>query len=154
MKLQRICTLILALGLQACATFSMQTPTGFARANTASNAYDYRAVSAYGVAMGIRSVRNEQQAPIEFWSEVIDRRLTRSGHYRTAGSLEVRTLRGATGRTLKYTMGDGQNGGASYWVTLFVTRDWVHVVEAGGTTEAFTRAQAEVERAIRTFDGV
>ncbi len=102
--------------------------------------------------MGVRAVPNRDGGNLSFWSEAVDRRLQSSGFYRPINQTETRTARGLVGKTLRYGAGDPQSGG-TYWVTLFVTRDWVYFVESGGNAAAFARAQTEVEQAIRTFEG-
>jgi|LNFM01.1.fsa_nt_gb hypothetical protein len=144
--------LALCAAAPACTPFHLRTPDGFARISDPRPSYDYRALSAYGVAVGVRAIPNRENASIAFWSEAVDRRLQRGGAYRPAGASDVRTERGQVGKSLRYSMGDPQNGG-TYWVTVFVTRDWVYLVEAGGASASFARAQGEVERAIRSFEG-
>jgi hypothetical protein len=142
-------TLLSATG---CLPFNVRTPSGFARLSDPRPSYDYRAVSAYGVAMGVRAIPNRDGGNLAFWSEAVDRRLQSSGFYHVIGQDDTRTERGLVGKTLRYSAGDPQSGG-TYWVTLFVTRDWVYFVESGGRAPAFARAQPEVERAIRSFEG-
>jgi hypothetical protein len=150
----RLASIALALSLlaPACTPFHLRTPDGFARISDPRPSYDFRAVSAYGVAVAVRAVPNREGASLGFWAEAVDRRLLRSGTYRTAGAMDVRTERGLVGKSMRYSAGDPQNGG-TYWVTVFVTRDWVYFVEAGGAASAFARAQPEVERVIRGFEG-
>ena len=145
-------TLALAGAAPACTPFHLRTPDGFARIADPQPSYDYRALSAYGVVVAVRAIPNRERATMAFWSEAVDRRLQRAGVYRPAGHQDVRTEAGQSGKNLRYTTGDPQNGG-TYWVTVFVTSDWVYLVEAGGATSSFARAQAEVERAIRSFRG-
>lgn len=136
----------------ACTPFHLRTPDGFARVSDPQPSYDYRALSAYGVAVAVRAIPNREHASIVFWSEAVDRRLQRGGTYRPAGQGDLRTENGQVGKSFRYTTGDPQNGG-TYWVTVFVTNDWVYLVEAGGASSSFARAQPEVERALRSFRG-
>jgi hypothetical protein len=144
--------LALAGAAPACTPFHLRTPDGFARIADPQPNYDYRALSAYGVVVAVRAIPNRERASMAFWSEAVDRRLQRGGTYRPAGQSDVRTERGQSGKSFRYTTGDPQSGG-TYWVTVFVTSDWVYLVEAGGATTSFARAQTEVERAIRSFQG-
>lgn len=141
------------LTVTGCLPFNIRTPGTFARVSDPRPSYDYRAVSAYGVAMGVRAVHNRDiGGSLAFWSEAVDRRLQTTGYYRAIGQTDTRTVRGLQGKTLRYSAGDPQNGG-TYWVTVFVTRDWVYFVESGGNAASFARAQTEVEGALRTFEG-
>lgn len=144
--------LALSAAAPACTPFRLRTPDGFARISDPRPSYDYRALSAYGVAVAVRAIPNQEGASMAFWAEAVDRRLQRGGAYRPVASMDVRTERGQVGKNLRYSMGDPQNSG-TYWVTVFVTRDWVYLVEAGGSASSFARAQPEVERAIRSFEG-
>jgi hypothetical protein len=154
LSLRRIAPIALVLSMlaPACARFHIRMPDGFARLQDPRPSYDDRALSAYGVAVAVRAVPNRERASIDFWAEAIDRRLRRSGTYRPVSATDIRTDRGQQGKSLRYNLGDPQDG-ATYWVTVFVTRDWVYLVEAGGASSAFARAQVEVERAIRSFEG-
>ena len=115
------------------------------------------AMSAYGVVVAVRAIPNREHATMAFWAEAVDRRLQRGGTYRPAGQSELRTERGQNGKSLRYTTGDPQNGG-TYWVTVFVTNDWVYLLEAGGATTSFARAQPEVDEMLdqirRDLDGL
>jgi hypothetical protein len=142
----------LALSLlgTGCASFEIRTPAGFGQLRNQRPRYDYRAVSAYGVALAVRVVPNTERGNLDFWSEVVDRHLQHGGTYRAAGTTDLRTTSGLTGRRLAYAYGDPQ-AGQTYWVTVFVTDRKVYLVEAGGGTEAFTRARDGVEHALQSF---
>ena len=134
-----------------CASFRINTPSGFGQLrDQRAQHYDYRSVSAYGVALAVRVVPNAEHGNLEFWSEVVDRHLQHGGVYHAAGSADVRTTSGAQGRRLAYTFGDAQSG-QTYWVTVFVTERKVFLVEAAGGIDAFTRARDNVERSIQSF---
>ncbi len=154
-SIRRVVTLLvgaLAVALLAsgCATFEIRTPAGFGQLRNQQPRFDYRAVSAYGVALAVRVVPNTERGNLDFWSEVVDRRLQHGGSYHAAGSTELRTRNGLVGRRLAYTYGDAQTG-QTYWVTVFVTDRKVYLVEAGGGIDAFTRARDGVERAMQSF---
>ncbi len=134
-----------------CASFAIRTPGGFGQLREQrAHHYDYRAVSAYGVALGVRVVPNAERGNLDFWSEVVDRHLQHGGVYHPAGSADVRTSNGMAGRRMAYTYGDPQSG-QTYWVTVFVTDRKVFLVEAGGGIDAFARARDNVERSILSF---
>lgn len=143
-------TLALAALATGCASFQIRTPAGFGQLRNQSPRYDYRSVSAYGVALAVRVVPNSERGNLDFWSEVVDRHLQHGGAYHASGSADVHTTTGLTGRRMAYTYGDPQ-AGQTYWVTVFVTDRKVYLVEAGGGTDAFTRARDGVERAVQSF---
>ena len=149
-----VLTLVSALALSmlttGCASFAIRTPSGFGQLRDQRPRYEYRAVTAYGVALAVRVVRNSEHGNLDFWSEVVDRHLQHGGNYHASGSTDIHTATGFAGRRLSYTYGDAQTG-QTYWVTVFVTDRKVYLVEAGGGTDAFTRARDGVERAVSSF---
>jgi len=141
------CTSVLA----ACGLpFDLRTPDDFARVERPPPPYRWRAVSAYGVAMGVRTAENETHAALDFWVEAIDRTLRRGATYTPAGMTSIRSANGVPGRRLEYRYGD-PNAGSVYIVVVFTTSDRVHIVEAGGAPDAMARARPGVERAIASY---
>jgi len=134
----------------SCVHFKITTPPSFAELPYQAPRFDYRAVTAYGVAISVRVVSNEGNGTLDFWTEAVDRSLRRSGPYRPDGMLDANTVNGVRGKRLQYAYGEAPNA-STYWVTVFVTPQRVYIVEAGGAVEAFTRAKAEVERALQSF---
>ena len=135
-----------------CTHFSMNTPDGFATLRNQRPRFDFRAASAYGVAIGVREIENRERANLDFWAEAVDHHLQRTGPYHAEGSTPVRTASGLAGRRLQYTHGDAQTG-STYWVTVFVVEKRVFVIEAGGASASFARARPGIEQAIQTFEG-
>jgi len=141
---------LLASALAGCAGFRMNTPRDFARLPDQGPTYAMRSVSAYGVALAVRSMPNRERGNLDFWTESVDRQLQHHAGYRSTGTAEVHSRGGLTGRRLEYSYGDPR-AASTYWVTLFVTPGTVFVVEAGGAATAFERARGGVEQAITSF---
>jgi hypothetical protein len=139
-------------GATGCTHFAINTPGGFAQLQHQAPQFDYRAVSAYGVAIGVRVVSNREHGNLDFWSEAADRYLQANGPYHAAGRVDVHGANGIHGRRLAYTYGDAQTGG-TYWVAVYVTDTRVFLVEAGGNNDAFARARPSVEQALSSFRG-
>ena len=138
------------LSLTACHTAHLETPDGFAELD--GNKYDYRATSSQGVVVGVKRHPNEPRGSLAFWSGVVSRKLEDQGYTRNSGKPRaVKTALGAEGRQFRYSF---QSGGRphKYWVTLFVTREQVFVVEAGGDEAFFDQEIApKVEAAIASL---
>ncbi|MDB4929593.1 MAG: hypothetical protein JWM10_2077 [Myxococcaceae bacterium] len=143
--------LILALSLlaPACASFHINTPNGFAELED-DERYDYRAINADGVVIGVRAVRNEPQANLEFWGRVVDERLRRQGYVPAGNPEPVQSANGLAGVLFHYaaTVGGREH---RYQVAVFVRPKKVYVLEAGGDREVFDPAAAAVARAFRSF---
>lgn len=149
--LAALVALVAAAAVTGCASFRMSTPQGFAQLPNQRPAYDYRATSAYGVAVSVRALPNREHASLDFWAEAIDRHLQRTGQYAPRGTAPVRTASGLHGRRLQYAYAPAGNAGSTYWATVFVTDARVYVVEAGGNDAAFERARPSVERSLQSF---
>ncbi len=133
-----------------CVPFSITTPSDFARLDSPPRPYQYRAMSAYGVALAVRSEANPSHGSLDFWAEAVDRTLRGTRAYHPAGMSNVRSRNGTPGRRLEYRYGDAQSGSV-YVVVVYASTDRVWVLEVGGTQEAFARARAGVTSAIDSF---
>ncbi len=143
--------LLLALSLlaPACASFHVNTPSGFAELEDDSR-YDYRATNADGVVIAVRVMRNEPEANLEFWGRVIDERLHRQGYTPEGNPEPVQSANGVPGVMFRY--GATVGGRAHrYQVAVFVRGKKVFVMEAGGDREVFDPASPAVTRAFRSF---
>jgi hypothetical protein len=134
-----------ALGLGCHPAVKMQTPNGFAELGHPGS-YSFRAASAHGVVLAMRSEKNEPRANLDFWKDAVDARVRRQG-YTPEGQASVKSADGCDGRQLRYVRVEDQRT-YRYWLTLFVVDDRVVVVEAGGDRENFDPAQTLVEKAV------
>lgn len=137
--------------LAACVrTAPLDAPEGFAELEP-GEAYTYRATSASGVVIGVRSEDNDLNGNLDFWSAAVDYRLQKSGYAAVQGKPEkVTTEAGAVGRRLRYEM--VRNGRPhEYWVTVFVTDGRVVIVEAAGDKAYFDGdTKKQIDSALRT----
>ena len=143
--------LLLALSLlaPACASFHLNTPSGFAELADDAH-YDYRATNADGVVIAVRALRNEPEANLEFWGRVVDERLRRQGYVPDGDPAPVQSANGVPGVMFRY--GATVGGRAHrYQVAVFVRGKKVFVLEAGGDQEVFDPAAPAVARAFRSF---
>jgi hypothetical protein len=127
----------------------LQAPAGFASLDDDRKDFDFRATSAKGVVVGVRSEPNDLKANVDFWTDALDLRLRREGYAAQAAKV-VTTPQGLTGKQIRYLRDEDQRP-YCYWLTVFATNDRVYVVEAGGDKQAFDPATAEVEQSIASL---
>lgn len=151
MKTERIAFLFTLLLTAACTHGArLETPSGFATLD-GSSAYSYRATSAKGVVLATRTQPNAVKANIEFWAETLDAKLRDKGYTVDGSSRGVTTAKGLSGTQLRYLTSKGGRE-HRYWVTVFVTKSKVFVVEAAGDKEQFDKSVAAVDSAITSLD--
>ncbi len=121
-------------------------PSEFAELHD-QRSYDYRATSAQGIVLAVRTEPNKPRANVDFWVDAIDVRLRRQG-YVAEKSLSVQSDSGAIGKQIRYTRVEPDRRTYCYWVTLFASNDKLYIVEAGGDQEAFKPAEGTVEKAV------
>ena len=141
----------LTLLFAACAPrATLSTPAGFAVLED-QREYVYRATSADGVVIAIRAEPNKPTGNLDFWADVVDRKLLNSRYVADGKKSEVKSRAGLPGRQMKYTRDD--NGRVyRYWTAVFVTEDRVWVVEAAGDQDRFKgKIEGEIQRAIESI---
>jgi hypothetical protein len=130
--------------------FELQAPDDFvelAQGDEARRGYALRATTADGVVIAVREIDNERHGTRDFWVAAIRNRLRREGGYALLEEREVRAASGDAGRQLR--LGRDESGRPyAYWVTVFVRRDRITVVEAGGRRDTFDAQSAALERTI------
>jgi hypothetical protein len=126
-------------------TARLDAPNDFAQLGKGGD-YDFRAASAQGIVVAVRTESNEPRASVDFWAQAIDQRLARDGYTRDAIK-DIASERGIPGKQLRYARNeDGRV--YRYWLTVFATDARVILVEAGGDSETFDPAQKSIERAV------
>jgi hypothetical protein len=124
------------------------TPEGFVELKPVG-AYSYRAVSADGAVILVRSVENPKQGTLAFWTQAVKNELVASRGYTLDGESAVKTKGGLAGTEL--TMRTHLEGVEYlYVVTLFVRGNRVVIVEATGPKTALTPSLPKIREAIRS----
>jgi hypothetical protein len=143
--------LLLSSLLAACApTARLHTPAGFAVLEDQKE-FVYRATSADGVVIAIRSEPNKPLGNLDFWADVLDRKLRNNKYVADGKVAEIRSASGLPGRQLKYTR-EEHGRTYRYWVAVFVTAERVWMVEAGGDKDRFAgKVEKEIQKAIDSF---
>jgi len=128
----------------------LAAPTNFLELDEPGESYAQRATSAEGVVLAVREVQNDPYGPLAFWVEAIKRRMRNVRGYALVEERDVRAASGEAGKQLRF--GHDEAGGPyHFWLTVFVTDDYVFVVEAGGKKDLFETAQPEIERALAAY---
>ncbi len=145
-----------ALG-SGCARYAIDTPAAMVELNeSAYSNYEYRATTPDGVVLGVRIERmregsgNTPVGELEFWSESTQLRLRTLGGYALLDESEVVSANGVDGVQLRFGR-DQDDSPYAYWVTLFVTAKFIHIIEAGGRRDLFEASQEDIESAIRSY---
>jgi len=128
----------------------VSAPDGFAELEPGEE-YSYRATSASGVVIGVRTEDNDPNGNLEFWTAALDYKLQKAGYApMDKAASKVKSDAGMDGRRLRYEI--QRNGRPhEYWVTVFVAGDSVVVVEAAGDQAFFDGAtQKQIDVAVRT----
>lgn len=152
----------LAFSASACATFDLDVPTQMAPVQptryraSGEGEYALRAMTPKGVVLAVRVIPQEDKRGVpkashEFWVEAIRQRMRTSGGYALLGEESVADLHGHKGTRLMF--GRDQRGATYlYWLTVFVTDENIHLVEAGGRKEPFEEARVIVEQALASYE--
>jgi hypothetical protein len=143
--LSMFCTLALAALLGGCAKTSLSTPAGFA-SHREGRTYDFRASDGEGVVIAVRTEKNRPHGDLQYWTAALDVQLRTAG-YEPREAVDVKSADGQSGRQLRYVLAvDGRE--LVFWVSLFVTKHQIVVVEAGGDAAFFEPKVEQVEAAI------
>lgn len=148
--------LCLALALGACAPFAMETPANMAELQESEYSnYNYRATTPEGIVFAARQVRQSDKgdtprANLDFWSEALKLRMRTNAGYALLEEREVTAADGTPGIHLEFGRDQYQKA-YHYWIELYVTDRYVHVLEAGGDKENFEASREVIEGAFASY---
>lgn len=154
-RLPMTLVLLLALALaalSACTPFHLPVPDEMVEVPVSRHAqWDMRATSVDGVIVAVRTVRvgENQDVPrgdLTFWTESITRALSDDRGYALISTDEIRSANGVAGRALRFGR-DFEDTEYRYELHVYLGRRFLHIVEAGGLTEAFEARRSHVDAA-------
>ena len=148
--LRILASLWLASVLAGCSDFRAATPPGFVELED-SDPSDYRAVTADGLVIAVRSLEHEPKGELEFWASAIERRLREGSGYALLEAKAVKNAQGLTGKQLRFGYDEGREPHL-YTVTLFVTDAKLYVLEAGGRKELMQQRAEQLAWAVEHFE--
>ena len=137
--------------LSACgASFEATTPPGFVVLEEEESPYAHRALNADGLVIAVREIEHEPQGELAFWVRAIENRMRQRGGYALLDTRDVSCRSGHKGKQLRFGHDEGDQPHL-YTVTIFVSEDYIYVLEAGGTKELMEKHVADVDKAIAGF---
>ena len=106
--------------------------------------YDFRAVAPEGVAFAAREVELDESPPVTFWENAVRLRVQELEGYELISTSDAKGADGKLGRELVF--GHDENGKAYlYRIRLFVEKDRLLVLEAGGPKDEMQRLTARID---------
>lgn len=148
-----ICAAVLISGCQS--PFDIETPAQMIEIDGESR-LRYLAMTHDGVVLRVRVIsqgdgRNDvPQADGDFWANAVRERMRLAGGYALLEEKEVRSANGREGIRLEFGR-DQDRQTYRYWLTLFVTDEHIHVIEAGGREDRFQAAEESIEEALSSY---
>jgi hypothetical protein len=131
--------------------FDVKTPNGFFELQDQSDeGYAYRSTSAEGVVLAVRVVDDDGRGSLSFWEKAITQKIRDERGYALLAAADVKAADGTPGRSLRFAH-DESGKPFDYWLTVFVGKKRLFIVEAGGDRPAFEKEKATIEAAITTF---
>lgn len=147
--MSKLVSLLLLSLLVGCHHHTLHAPSDFVVLEE-SPPYATRAVSAQGVVIGVREIDNDPRANAAFWLSAVRTQLLEGRGYALLAAKDVRASSGQPGKQLR--LGREQNGEQYlYWLTVFVTKQRLYLVEAGARRDRFEEAQPEIERSLASL---
>ena len=133
------------LGGAGCAKpFEVRTAPGFIELEGQHvEGYDYRATSPEGVVFSVKVIPDEERGDLDFWVRTLTLKLRDEMGYAVLGTEDVTSQDGAKGKTLK--LGHDEGGKPyDYWVTVFIAKKKVFLVEAGAPRDLMDKAKPNI----------
>ncbi len=145
-----VSALAVALLASACRPFVPATPPGFVELEDRYGSAEYRATTADGVVLGVRSFDNDPKGERSFWVRALENRMRNMGGYALLEKREVKNRGGLTGTQLRFGHDEGDEP-YLYYLTIFVTEDRVFVLEAGGARPQIQRLAEQIDWSVKNF---
>lgn len=144
----------LLLALAACGRpYSAATPDGFVELDEEryeESVHEYRASTADGVVIGIRAYENDPKVDLALAVRALENRVRLGQGYALLEKSEATARDGTKGVSLRFGH-DEPAGPHLYTVTIFVTDDWVYILESGGKKDVVDKAQTSLDWATKNF---
>ncbi len=138
----------LAVGLlSGCAAPSLEAPGGYVKLRQPFP-YDFKAVSAQGAVIALKTRPNEDAAAdLAFWSQAVEHQKVDLDGLRLAARDAIKSKSGREGVLFNFESGEGQ-GEVTYLVGLYVTPERIYTVEAGGPADVVAQDLEKLRTAI------
>jgi len=133
--------------------FEAATPEGFVDLGEDRydrGAHEYRATTADGVVLGVRAWDNDPKVDLSVAVRALENRVRIGQGYALLDKKEVAARDGTKGVEMRFGH-DEPAGSHLYYLTVFVTDDWVFIVEAGGKKDLVEKAAPSIDWSIKNF---
>ncbi|MBN2559339.1 MAG: hypothetical protein JXQ75_00210 [Phycisphaerae bacterium] len=129
------CLLVLTAALAACGCAAIDPPEGYVKVKE-HRLYDFKAVSARGNVIALKSRPNEDRsADLKFWSNAVEYQKVDIDGMKLVKKESLQSASGLEGVLFHFDSGEGQ-AKITYLVALYVTATKIHTVEATGPARA------------------
>lgn len=143
--------LCISLTLIGCGpSFQVATPPGFVELDEDDSSYDYRATTADGLVLSVREIEHEPKGDLGFWVRAIENELRTRGGYAHLDTVPIKNRQGLEGRQLSFGH-DESHRPHLYVLNVFVTDDYIYLVEAGGSKELCDKHMDQLKWAVQNF---
>jgi len=133
-------------------TFQATAPAGFVELEDEPyDDYDFRATSADGLVIAVRQIEHEPAGESSFWVTAIKNRMRERGGYAFLEEVAVQSADGVAGTQLRFGHDEASGKPHLYYLSVFVTPDFIYLMEAGGTKDLMTANEAKVQQAVASF---
>ena len=144
-------SLLAAIAALGCGrSFVPATPPGFVDLGENYPDGEYRATTADGAVIGIRTFDNDPKGELSFWSRALENRMRETGGYALLEKKAVTSRGGLAGTELNFGHDEGRTPHL-YRIALFVTDKKIFVIEAGGAKPEMERQASQIDWAIKGF---
>lgn len=132
--------------------FEPATPPSFVDLEDRYGDTEYRATTADGVVIGVREYENDPVGDLAFWTRAIENRMRQTGGYALLETRKVAARDGMVGTQLRFGHDEGKEPHL-YVLTIFVSEDFVYLLEAGGSKAEMERLMPQVDWSVKSFLG-
>lgn len=131
-------------------SFHAATPPGFLDLEDRYGDDEYRATTADGVVLGVRSFENKPKGELSFWARSIQNRMRDVGGYALLETRQVKARSGLDGTLFRFGHDEGKEPHL-YVVAVFASDERIFLLEAGGSKEQMERQASQIDWSVRNF---
>ncbi len=127
--------------------YTMDMPGSFRKYEDAKT---FKMITADGVMLKAREVKNYPKGDLEFWNDAMGKHLEERGYLLKSKEC-FKTKHGKSACTLNYTLPYGTDDW-SFSETIFVVDDTIVLVEAAGPFARYEKVEGEIKEALKSFE--
>jgi hypothetical protein len=135
--------------LLGCGDFRAATPPGFVELPE-SDHYDYRATTADGLVLAVRSLVHDPKGELGFWATAIEKQMREHNGYALLEARDVKNAEGLAGKQLRFGYDEAKQPHL-YYVTIFATDARLYLLEAGGKKQLMEEHAGQIGWSVEHF---